>query len=1743
MNKGFDFMKHWGLKILIMIFFFQLNALFAKDFTITFQSRAHTSLSKNNADGSKLLLPGNGEFLQGQYPLTAELISGEGEDQKVIWSEFHKNIDFSGGYFNLVLGTGDSKKTLDSELLKEDGVKLSVRVGEYQFDFPLSSFPYAIRVAQSETAIEARAEDLEPGTIFESTVTVNSGLKITMQKSAWIEKTQAEHSILLFNLLVEDGFINANGDITGYNPFTKPIENNKYLITNPEPDLGWVEKLVSLNIVLSDAATFGVSVTLPSLFSVIDSSLWNDFLWQKDHDSGDTFLMVVNKGSNRLGILTQNPRADVDVVGTVNAKVLLVNGKPIDDTFAWQKNDDDPSKVYIMDTKVGIKTRTPFFDLHVLGVINADEYLLKGIPLSHGFDWHKTDPIGGDEERFDLYFDGSGIGKVGVGTNFPVEKLDVVGGMVVEERHLPGDPVQNGTIQFENGKFSGNVGGQWYEFPGLQGMGRIAGLPYFVTSNVLGSSSRLYFNNGPPQMAVGSTATDSQFQVKQITPGLDYLLLSSPNFAVMRIDPSGNMFVGTGNISDEAKLNVDGTVSAKLILKNGVDLRKADKKGDLFSLSPDNNSIYYESGFVAFGSNKTEEREDGSTRDIVLGSNLEIGSGPKVTDIDIPTRDPVISFSLENDGDEIVYGMGIDADDKETFRVEKLLIDGVYNKIGDSRPLFVIRDGNFGMGLSNPLANLHVSGNLGMMVSGTNTGKTIIPVTDNASMMLFDPGKTSLRSGYYAKTPSEDIGEYSVSLGKDNSPRGIFSVAIGANNEVPGAYASSLGGSNNKAIGYFSLAMGASAVAKHDGTFVWNGYPFFGEPEELESTVHNQFLINTSSGVGINTVLTNTSAMTIQSTRISPTHFLKYANILAFDTFSELQEVDPRGKSYLNANGEFQDYMESFEPTNRFFEFPVMVVVPTSPIYQKLKTIYESNPDTTVQDNDFVDIISTDMIQYHNTSRSIWKNTQQAEASREIWKALESDKYIFSDGSKRSWDFDRNPVTETKYLYNPATGDGWANPSVGLKDINEKIKNRYDLDEKVVSGSFQTEIDTRIYSNTAWTDWIDNDLVPIMSKRIKESLVSEGYLKEDGNFQSFRPIEIDFFYVPFVDTQDVKAILTDVYTSYTLKTKGLGDRTGVVAKNPKNIGVGFDDPREALLAVSGNVAIGKKVDGSLDDTFITITNYATTSNINSRKFSWAVLNAKFVGSPYERLNKPHLLVSADGKMGVGTAADASTRDIRLKVASTVKAGAFRFQTGETLSPKPPVLVWQWKDSTPNIYFITGNVGIGTTSPNSLLELSSQGLIDPAITFDLDGTDYFTYGVDQNKPGIFKFQSGGVLNNNDAIFTIVDRKLGFGTGAPSQDFHVHNKEVIADRLSISTDNIVGYDLALNSAITMPGKKANGRPKGFFLNGMAMTSAGVPWIPTLNTIGEDVIYREIGIDIGIGTATPSTHLEVSGSMTVSGAMYVSELFRAKGDLTLRKLLFTGANPNNYVFFVSSDNLIMESELTGLQFEVSKVLAAGTDGSGKIVLIDENDVNKLRDGNLDWFESRDKDFPTGLTSIQRRKYPAFDYDDDTNEWVFQSDYDVYNPGLVVISGNVRLAKEKPDTVSDILDVVSFGHKDLTNLFQVDATMGYPGVFYEDTTSHNAVDFKFTFNEDWVTRGDVVDVYGVVVSLNSKNGAQLTGTGGKSIAYGLVSDVTNVDLQLSGQTTKGFKSSAIFIGDVGIGRSPNRPSTNIRV
>lgn len=86
--------------------------------------------------------------------------------------------------------------------------------------------------------------------------------------------------------------------------------------------------------------------------------------------------------------------------------------------------------------------------------------------------------------------------------------------------------------------------------------------------------------------------------------------------------------------------------------------------------------------------------------------------------------------------------------------------------------------------------------------------------------------------------------------GRGPGGAGAF-VGGGAANQARGQSSVVPGGENNVAGGRFSFAVGWSAQALHDGTFVWRD---FSEPlEPFESTGENQFLIQAAGGVGIGT--------------------------------------------------------------------------------------------------------------------------------------------------------------------------------------------------------------------------------------------------------------------------------------------------------------------------------------------------------------------------------------------------------------------------------------------------------------------------------------------------------------------------------------------------------------------------------------------------------------------------------------------------------------------------------------------------------------------------------------------------------------------------------------------------------------------------------------------------------------------------------------------------------------------------
>ena len=84
--------------------------------------------------------------------------------------------------------------------------------------------------------------------------------------------------------------------------------------------------------------------------------------------------------------------------------------------------------------------------------------------------------------------------------------------------------------------------------------------------------------------------------------------------------------------------------------------------------------------------------------------------------------------------------------------------------------------------------------------------------------------------------------------GSSNSASGVFStVGGGVGNTASGSESAVPGGRANRAAGDNSFAAGHFARADHNGTFVWAD-----ETDTFSSTGANQFLIQASGGVGIN---------------------------------------------------------------------------------------------------------------------------------------------------------------------------------------------------------------------------------------------------------------------------------------------------------------------------------------------------------------------------------------------------------------------------------------------------------------------------------------------------------------------------------------------------------------------------------------------------------------------------------------------------------------------------------------------------------------------------------------------------------------------------------------------------------------------------------------------------------------------------------------------------------------------------
>ncbi len=178
-----------------------------------------------------------------------------------------------------------------------------------------------------------------------------------------------------------------------------------------------------------------------------------------------------------------------------------------------------------------------------------------------------------------------------------------------------------------------------------------------------------------------------------------------------------------------------------------------------------------------------------------------------------------------------------------------------------------VAEGNYstgmGLGVSATADGATAAGSLSQ-ASGTNSVAMGDSTTASGASSIA-MGASTTASGEASTAMGSQTsagGDFSVAMGLTSIANGFYSVAIGRNPQATAASATAIGwdttasgvsatavGAFSTASGEYSMALGRQANAVHDGSFVWSD----SNNGEFSSTAPNQFLLDTTGGVGINT--------------------------------------------------------------------------------------------------------------------------------------------------------------------------------------------------------------------------------------------------------------------------------------------------------------------------------------------------------------------------------------------------------------------------------------------------------------------------------------------------------------------------------------------------------------------------------------------------------------------------------------------------------------------------------------------------------------------------------------------------------------------------------------------------------------------------------------------------------------------------------------------------------------------------
>jgi hypothetical protein len=268
----------------------------------------------------------------------------------------------------------------------------------------------------------------------------------------------------------------------------------------------------------------------------------------------------------------------------------------------------------------------------------------------------------------------------------------------------------------------------------------------------------------------------------------------------------------------------------------------------------------------------------------------------------------------------------------------------------------------------------------------------------------------------------------------------------------------------------------------------------------------------------------------------------------------------------------------------------------------------------------------------------------------------------------------------------------------------------------------------------------------------------------------------------------------------------------------------------------------------------------------------------------------------NGNVGIGTTSPYSLLSISNSASTVVNTPLFTIASttaGNSTTTLMTVLA-------------NGNVGIGTTNPQNILDVNLSSVFSGGALFGATGSLVGQTRIDNiGQARFFQNNGSGVTTNlfqSAGVSYITGGNVGIGTTNPTNKLEVSSTadEVVSMLIGPKTAGNNGGQILFNGANTNIGKVNvlyNATNNGVFTLGLHNGSSVVDRLTVLGNNG----------NVGIGTTSPSSLLSVHGTSYVSGTSFFGGAITATSTLTLSAL---GAPAGSLLSVNASGTLIATS-----------------------------------------------------------------------------------------------------------------------------------------------------------------------------------------------------------------------------------------